>query len=272
MNTGAKALMTGLMILTGSALNLRAAELGRMTSGDIATVNVAGTPLKAQAVVTPDSKATNADTEQRLLFKAILAADAEMLAMLLEKPELNINGRSKLDQTTEDSFNKGKSPLDIAVIYSNDMLKLLLARPDLQVNSRNYAGMTALMNAVLQGKVGAVTLLLTRGDIDVNAADAGGDTALMSNIMSIAVHGSHGPIMDLLLARNEIDVNAKNNEGDTALIIAAAVNNDGAVEKLLRHGGVEINVANNKGYTALSMAKVNHNDAMATLLLKYGAR
>lgn len=87
-----------------------------------------------------------------------------------------------------------------------------------------------------------------------------------------AVHAIESSDMPALLAavENGAYVNIHNAAGWTPLIFATAMNNEEAVQFLLRHGA-EADRQENDGWTALHFAASTGNNAIIKLLLQAGA-
>ncbi len=87
-------------------------------------------------------------------------------------------------------------------------------------NARRKDGVTALMNAAIEGHSDIVQVLLNR-DADVNMKDDGGWTALMRAAQGgpTTIKEDHNAIVRLLLAKGA-DVNVRSTNGMTALHLA----------------------------------------------------
>ena len=177
MNTIAKGLAAVLLVLSGNAASIRAADLPAMKAADVSQLGMPGVPVPVlMKLAAKDAETADTELGTKLLFQAIKANNNEMLKMLLANPKIDIN------QSLRVELNWGAqtfSPLGYAIhlgFYST--VGILLERSDLQVNATNAYGYTELMKAVLSGQVQMVGLLLQRSDIQINAKNERGETAL----------------------------------------------------------------------------------------------
>jgi len=153
------------------------------------------------------------------------------------------------------------------------VVQLLLDHKGLQVNSGNIEGVTALMFASMSGHTAVVQLLLvhtTKKRLPINIGDNEGITAQMKAY----IHGRTS-VARLLHPQVEIEikgllVNAGNKDGWTDLMIASAIGDTDAVQRLLAKAEKKemlVNARNNYGWTALMIASVYDQTGVVQLLL-----
>ncbi len=151
---------------------------------------------------------------------------------------VNNNGETALDLSSYTEIKKLLRPYDqpitpdvlcyAARVGDIPAIERYIAR-GVDVNARANEGLTALIEASLEGKKDVVALLLKTG-ADINTRTDYGLTALMA-----ASRNGHSDLVKLLLAKRA-NVNIKNKYGDSALSIASEMSHRDVVELLRQHG------------------------------------
>ena len=229
-----------------------------------------------------DVAAVDSVGRSALYMAAEQAGGAEIVGMLLQRPETEVNAAK---------FSYGDTPLWIASFRGNGgNVRLLLGHPDIDVNrvtDESRGGTSPLLMACQEGHAEVVRLLLSHPDTDVNLAttDEGFAPLMAASLhpdvaQQLLAHpdldvnqgrlGSGGTalhllasedggeanarVAKLLLAHPDIDVNLGRSDGTTALWLAAFVGNRGVVKRLLDHPGIDVNKAKEDGVTPLHAA------------------
>lgn len=145
-----------------------------------------------------------------------------------------------------------------------DAMKILI-EAGADVNALNEKKCSPLQIAVLKGHVDCVRLLLTCSRrIDVNTRDFAGDTALHD-----AISKGNFEIAAMLIDFPSMDLTIKNARGFNALHEACLKGNNPVVEKILLKRPDVVNIPKEDGFTALHLAAVNgHYRITQTLLAK----
>lgn len=142
------------------------------------------------------------------------------------------------------------------------------------IDAKDETGLTALMQAALDGTADEIRKLLKKG-ANLEVKDQYGWTALMYSVgfSRPAVYPKKEidpePLKTLLGA--SADVNASDNRGNTPLMIAA-LNDKVEFVKLLLSKGANVNAMNRKGVTALSYANAKGNEEIVKMLAKAGGK
>ncbi len=97
------------------------------------------------------------------------------------------------------------------------------------VNTPDHFGITPLMRAALDGRIGDVRWLINK-NANVNARDKDAETALMA-----AAFSGHTEVVELLL-NNGANVNAISSGGETALSLAQNNGHDKVIRMLVANG------------------------------------
>ncbi|MCP4748607.1 MAG: ankyrin repeat domain-containing protein [Desulfobacteraceae bacterium] len=204
--------------------------------------------------------------DRTLLFWAARKGHADVVELLLMRPEIDVNKGNPLywaacighadvaellikDPRTD--VNK-ENPLYLATVNEHvEIVKFLLKRSDVNVNKGN-----PLLWAAVNGYVEIVKSLLTRHDIKVNKGDS----------LSGAAWNGHADVVELLLSHPDIDVN-----GGDSLSGAAWNGHVKIVKLLLSHPNsckkININKLNRNGFTPISEAAWNGHTDIVKLLL-----
>ena len=134
------------------------------------------------------------------------------------------------------------------------------------VNAKDKFGVTALIDASLEGQKEIVELLIVEG-ADLDAQDNKGDTALMNAALK-----GHSEIVELLIA-NGADVRIKDNSGNTALIDSAKYARASACQiiTILIDNGANVNAKNKYGVAALMYAALGGQAENVECLIVEGA-
>jgi ankyrin repeat protein len=149
-------------------------------------------------------------------------------------------------------------------IYQKDTVaikEILSANAD--PNARDYAGVTALMYAVMSEKKLVIDLLIQSG-ADINAKDYGG-----TNVLMYAILTDNDEVISVFI--NHIDsVNHQNNSGQSALMFAAQTGNLNVIQRLM-YKGAEVEMHDHNRMTALMYATAFGQFYAVDMLLYYGA-
>ena len=135
----------------------------------------------------------------------------EMVALLLQQPDIELNIRDK----------EGDTPLHIAAHYGHqEVVLLLLNQPGIDVNASSFKGWKALHEAAYNDHEEVLDVLLD------HPSSASYSHSHYSCALHLAVYGSAGPsLLRRLLAHPSTDPNDTNMVGETALM--ALFHNDG---------------------------------------------
>ena len=137
--------------------------------------------------------------------------------------------------------NMGRTPLEVAAMYSNDPeIFRLLIRNGANINRGGNS--TPLHSAVSSNKAQNATLLISLG-ANINARDNRGRTPLMNAARFYQC-------VDILI-RAGANLNLQDNEGKTALIYSTQYGADPRAIRLLLNAGANVNLEDNTGRTAL---------------------
>ncbi|KAI4243700.1 MAG: hypothetical protein L6R40_003313 [Gallowayella cf. fulva] len=201
---------------------------------------------------------TRNNAESTALFEAVCENHAEVVAILLRRPELQVN---------EAHFhNAERTPLMFAVKdgYA-DIVCQLLDDQRTDVNKKAVDGSTALSIAAKSGTSISVKYLLEHASIDVDAVDQNGSTALIH-----ATIWKHEEIIDQLLTAGANPL-IKDQNGGTALLKAIESGDTPVVDRLLEHPSIDLStVVDNSGRTLLHGAATAGQTEIAKTLLAKG--
>ena len=190
---------------------------------------------------------------QTPLWLASTAGD-EILAMFLQRKDIEINGQSC----------RGETPLYQAIQRKRLSAAKMLLEFKADPNVCTDEGRTALSWAAAEGSQESIEYLLNQPSIELDIPDKSGQTPLLR-----AADAGHTKCIRMLLDRG---ANAKHvdNEGRTALSLAA-IKGHKVVAKLLLKINAEIDTQDQKGNTPLALAAENNHDAVVRFLLESGA-
>ena len=224
------------------------------------------------------------------LFEAILAHQANIVALLLKVDSLDINAK------WGNYF--GRTALSVAVRNrSKEIIDLLLHRSDMLVNEKGDDGLTALGIASLSTTPFCIKSLLCREDLEVDCADAEGWTplhfaaseGLVNNVQILLENGADPNIEDVLGKTAVVRAIENGYTSSVQMMICHGANIDhrNRLERTLLHdasywgrseivellivAGLEINARGKRGETALHEAATNKIDELVRVLLKNGA-
>ena len=177
-----------------------------------------------------------------------------------------------------------------SAIHNGDLeaVSELIEREPEMARARNQNGVSALMQAVYEGKSEIVARLRSRvGDLDLYEAAAVGDVARLHTLLvkdggqvnsrsrdgfsplHLACFFRQPEAAQVLLAAGAdakaVSVNR------IAVIHSAAASGETAIVKLVLAAGADPNVQQRGGYTALHAAAMNKNAEMVKALLQAGA-
>ncbi|KAL8847298.1 MAG: hypothetical protein Q9221_007643 [Calogaya cf. arnoldii] len=195
--------------------------------------------------------------ENTALFEAIIGNHAEVVAVLLGKPELNVN--------EEHLHSAERTPLMFAVREEYvGIVSQLLDDPRTDVNKKELDGCTALTIAAKAGSNYSLGYLLEHATIDLNATDLTGNSALMH-----AAKWNYDDIVTKLLGAG-VNPSIKDQDGGTALSRAIDQGNIAVVEIMLDHDSVDDSIRDNSGRTLLHGAATHGRRDIARLLIGKG--
>ena len=196
------------------------------------------------------------DEQATLLGHAAYRGSADIVEVLLQRPEINVNL----------AIQSGAPPLYLAATQGHAaVVRLLLGAPGINVNRTNANGITPLFIATQAGHEEVVGLLLSVQGIDVDTQKSDGATALY-----MAVQSGFTGIVERLV-RAGADVNLGLNNGTTPLCNAVASGDLEIVKCLLRAHGIRVNQPSYAGVTSLGMAARQGHKEIVRLLLRHKA-
>ncbi|KAL8805252.1 MAG: hypothetical protein Q9200_005497 [Gallowayella weberi] len=197
------------------------------------------------------------NAENTALFEAVYENHPEAVAILLKKPELNVN--------EEHLHNAERTPLMFAVRdgYA-DIVSQLLEDPRIDVNKKALDGTTALSIAAKTGSSISVRFLLEHDSIDLDAVDHNGSSALIH-----AAIWDHSEIVKQLLSAGA-NSKIKDHNGGTALLRAIDNGNTAVVKIMLEHSNMDIIQVDKLGRTLLHGAAMTGRAEIAELLIMKG--
>ncbi|KAI4266075.1 MAG: hypothetical protein L6R38_008971, partial [Xanthoria sp. 2 TBL-2021] len=200
---------------------------------------------------------TRNNAESTALFEAVIGNHAEVVAVLLSNPELNVN--------EEHLHNAERTPLIFAVKDEYvEIVSHLLEDPRTEVNKRDLDGCTALTFAAKAGSFISVGCLLEHATIDLDATDRTGNSAPMH-----AAKRDHYQIVSRLLDAGA-NPSIKDQDGGTALLRAIDEGNTAIVEIMLDHDSVDDSIRDNFGRTLLHGAATTGRADIVKLLISKG--
>jgi ankyrin repeat protein len=149
------------------------------------------------------------------------------------------------------------------------------------VNARNDEGLTGLMLAAKNGKLGVAQLLLDYGAYVDARADARGDQSLDAKVYEndgntalqlACLFGNNNQaeaLIDLLLAKGA-QVNVRNNTGDSPIHLIMFIAQDlekrmRILKKLVAHGA-KLDAQNNRGHTLLHLTAAANDRSWASMM------
>jgi len=185
--------------------------------------------------------------KDKKLIEALRTQNIQMLKEL-KNDGLDLSGINIV------KFTKNKSNIEL--------LKFLI-KNGIDINAQNKNGFTALMVAVIFGKIDIVKLLMENG-ANINAKTEEGVTAL-----ELAVEEEQIDIVKLLII-NGADTNAQDKYGSTPLMTANKKEKIDLV-KLLIQNGADVNAKNKDAKTILFLALKTLNKDLIELLIQNGA-
>ena len=195
----------------------------------------------------------NTDLQDKgLLFCAWKSRLLDLVCLLLEK-----------DKVMEDKKLLGSSLRDAAKCGNSLLVGHLLSLEGVDVNAQGAYGYTALIRAVINGRVNIVSQLLSALEIDVNVQDEYGLTALI-----VAAINGRGDIVSQILNVSCIGVNIKDEYGYTALTWAIRRGRGAVVDQLLGVPEIDMSAQDRDGKTAFIHGLEKGDLFIISLLLK----
>lgn len=191
--------------------------------------------------------------KQTPLWIAATASD-EILAMLLERKDIEINGQSR----------RGETPLYHAIQYKYLSAAQMLLDVGADPNVPADENKTALSVAAAEGSEESIELLLKQPNIVLDVPDIIGQTPLLR-----AADTGHTKCVRMLIGKGA-NVKHADNEGRTALSLAA-IEGHKVVAKFLLKNNADVNAQDKKGNTPLAFAAEKNHDAVVRFLLESGA-
>lgn len=207
--------------------------------------------LLDRADVNPNQSDTT--YHQTPLWMASTAGD-DILAMFLERKDVEINGQSRW----------GETPLYQAIQRKRPSAVMMLLDAGADPNVPTYENKTALSWAAAENSEETIEMLLKQPSIELDVPDIFGQTPLLR-----AADAGHTKCIRMLLDKGA-NVKHADNEGRTALSLAA-IKGHKVVAKLLLKNDAEINAQDKKGNTPLALAAEKNHDAVVRFLLDSGA-
>lgn len=259
------------------------------------------TESAAELLNHPDINVVLIGTQEQYALKE--AADygrAEIVEMLLQRPDVDINHKSNIDHS--------KPALESACYQGHtEVVRVLLKHPDIDVNTHSYNNWYPIHWAASNGYVEIIKLLLAHPKIDVNVVNNFGGSAI-----SLASRDQRKEVLLELLKHPNIDVNCLggdhpvrcaflNERFDMVMDIiqhpsfnpnvlyshignisnplydACRSNQIEIVQELLKREGVDLTLEykwnrKDKGKTPLQIAMYNNNTEIIKLLLTYSGK
>ena len=202
-----------------------------------------------------DVDPNKADTSynQTPLWMASTAGD-KILAMFLQRKDIQINGQSRWGETALYQAIQRKR------LSAAKMLLDAGANPNIPTDDQK----TALSWAAAEGSEESIELLLKQPEIQLDVPDKSSQTPLL-----LAADAGHTKCVRLLLDKGA-NVKHTDNEGRTALSLAAKKGHK-VVAKLLLKNRAEINAQDKRGNTPLALGAEGNHDAVVRFLLESGA-
>ncbi len=201
-----------------------------------------------------DVNTSDPDTGNTPLHIAAWKGYIDIIALLVEKPNIDVNAQNKM----------GDTPLHLAVLGGyTDIVASLVEKPNVDVNAQNTMGDTPLHLAVLGGYTDIVVSLVEKPNIDVNAQNRSGNTPL-----HLAVFRGDEGIVALLVEKPNIDVNVQNRSGNTPLHSAIGHDHKHLVALFVKHPNIALDKKNNHGHTPFHLARCRGDKHLVPLLDK----
>jgi len=188
-------------------------------AGDLAAVRAA---LAGHA----DVNVRNDDNGWTVLMVAAAGDQADIVAELLARPELDVNARGE----------DGRTALHVAAERGHEHVAAVLANdPRIDPNAKDALGRTALVLAAFNGSPDTVQQLLAHPGVDPNLVDRDRQTAL-----HWAALGGRADVIRLLLADARTNAGITNQpDGQTAYRVAVAANRAAAATVLEERMGTD---------------------------------
>ena len=179
---------------------------------------------------------------------------AEIVAILLERSDINLNTADK----------SGRTPFSWAAgSRCSRIVGALLEQNDINYGSADKSGRTPFSWAAESGCEEIVRMLLGQNDVNPNTPDMSGRTPL-----SRAAGSGHANVVELLLQRNDVNPDMADLSGRTPLSWAAGSGHASVVELLLKRDDVSPDMADLSGRTAFSRTTGSGHASIVELLLK----
>lgn len=215
----------------------------------------------------------NIDIDGRnILFDAVECGNYPIIQELLTT-EIDINLIDK----------KGKPALLSTSVVKNLELLTLLVDNGVDLSLKDKDGNNLLYYLIKNTSINVEIIdYVIENGIDINAVNSDGNTILIEMIYilneQIDEYTEKSEKEKIIIAtidkllENKIDINIKNSKGRTALMVAAKLNNNLILQKLIL-SNADINMTDNEGNTALSMSIVKgiKYKSIAKTLVEYKA-
>ncbi|KAL2857373.1 ankyrin repeat-containing domain protein [Aspergillus pseudoustus] len=172
----------------------------------------------------------------------------------------------RVDVDFAESFNR-VTPLATAAANGDvEIARELIESGRVDVNKKDLHGQTPLFRAAKDGRVSVVELLLAQEGILLESPDFKGERAFTA-----AIRGRHTKVVELFFKRDDIAWDIPNRHGESPLLVAASVNEETIVERLLDKGA-RIDCKDEHGRTPFAWAKWWQNEEMEKILGEYTVR
>lgn len=173
-------------------------------------------------VVKPAKETIETNTQQGVMYQAVLDGDVDKVKELLRNKAININA-----PVNEPEDHKGLTFLHLAVMYGYiNIIYAIVNHSGIDLNSRNEEESTALHLAAKRGQSEVINILIYQNNIDLNAQNQEGSTAL-----HCAVKSGNKPSVTHLIKRPGIKLDVEDKNGNTPCELAAIHKNRDLIYK-----------------------------------------
>ncbi|KAI3043621.1 hypothetical protein CBS147353_11836 [Aspergillus niger] len=183
-------------------------------------------------------------------------ADLDLLTLLLNQPDIKLNGRN------DDGFTALHEATTRGYL---SVAKLLLAAPGVDANVGDTCGRTALWWATKRSDENLTKRLLCEDDLDLNVVGRDGSTSLHH-----AIQYRNRTIARLLLCEERLDINIPDMTGWTPLVWAVHQADINMVRLLLARDDLQLDPIFAGNASALGLAAERGHTKIVNLFLEHG--
>lgn len=244
--------VTALLLSAKNVLVNEGTRTGRTALHCAASEN--NSKVAALILARDDVKSNKREQESDLipLHLAALYDCADVAKMLLDRPDADVNARSRRQAT----------PLHCSVRHRGvRVAEMLLARDDVLRDARDELQWTPLHFTARKDFATIAEILLSHDDVDANARSADGGTPL-----HVAAGHNSVRVAEMLLARDDVLRNARDERQRTPLHLAAEMGSEKVAALLLALPDVDIDVPDIDNDTPIMSAVFNKRGNVAKLL------